>query len=145
MQIFMRKYVETLRNVKNVRSSALSMSTPVTRLFFFKPIIGGGGCSGGVWAAGGGQGPGGPPAAPRPRPSPWLGRGLCWPCFGGFPAGFSGEFSGGALERAVRALRAADAYGHRVRRAPSRPQRQAVGGRASIKIKAKTRPTRAPS
>ncbi|KAL0330123.1 UNVERIFIED_CONTAM: hypothetical protein Sradi_4999000 [Sesamum radiatum] len=64
--------------------------------------------------------------------------------FGRIPAGFSGEFFGRALEWAVTALRAADAYGHRVRRMPSRPQRQAVGGRASIKI-AKTRPTRASS
>ncbi|KAL2223896.1 UNVERIFIED_CONTAM: hypothetical protein Sindi_2999700, partial [Sesamum indicum] len=49
--------------------------------------------------AGGGQGQGGPPAAPKPRPSSWLGRGLCWPCFGGeSPA----RDSGGALERGLR-------------------------------------------
>ncbi|KAL2247935.1 UNVERIFIED_CONTAM: putative mitochondrial protein, partial [Sesamum indicum] len=37
-----------------------------------------------------------PPAAPKPRPSSWLGRGLCWPCFGSeSPA----RDSGGALER----------------------------------------------
>ncbi|KAL2224034.1 UNVERIFIED_CONTAM: hypothetical protein Sindi_3081300 [Sesamum indicum] len=40
------------------------MSTPVTSLFFFKPIIGGGGVLEGVWALGRGQGQGGPPQPP---------------------------------------------------------------------------------
>ncbi|KAL2225166.1 UNVERIFIED_CONTAM: hypothetical protein Sindi_3141800 [Sesamum indicum] len=91
--------------------------------------------------AGGGQGQGGPPAAPKPRPSSWLGRGLCWPCFGSeSPA----RDSGGALERGSTVLRAADAHLHRVRRMPSRPQRQAVGGVLRLRF-AKTWPTQAPS
>ncbi|KAL0381909.1 UNVERIFIED_CONTAM: hypothetical protein Slati_4563100 [Sesamum latifolium] len=118
-----------VQNGKKVRSSALSMSSPVTSLFFFKPIIGGGRCSRGGLGAGGGQGQGGPPAAPGPRPPPWLGRGLCWPCFGENPA----SFSGGALERRNTVLRAADAYGHRVRWMPSRPQRQTVGGEPRLR------------
>ncbi|KAL2223930.1 UNVERIFIED_CONTAM: hypothetical protein Sindi_3080400, partial [Sesamum indicum] len=43
-------------------------------------------------------GQGGPPVAPKPRPSSWLGRGLCWPCFGGGESGEgtpAGRLSGG--------------------------------------------------
>ncbi|KAL2247920.1 UNVERIFIED_CONTAM: putative mitochondrial protein, partial [Sesamum indicum] len=91
--------------------------------------------------AGGGQGQGGPPAAPKPRPSSWLGRGLCWPCLA---ARVRRGDSGGALERGSTVLRAADAHLHRVRRMPSRPQRQAVGGVLRLRF-AKTWPTQAPS
>ncbi|KAL2225269.1 UNVERIFIED_CONTAM: hypothetical protein Sindi_3129000 [Sesamum indicum] len=52
--------------------------------------------------------------------------------------------SGGALERGSTVLRAADAHLHRVRRMPSRPQRQAVGGVLRLRF-AKTWPTQAPS
>lgn len=47
--------------------------------------------------AGGGRGPGGPPASPRPRQPLRLGRGLCWPRFGEKRA----SRSGGELERAT--------------------------------------------
>ncbi|KAL2228166.1 UNVERIFIED_CONTAM: hypothetical protein Sindi_1796300 [Sesamum indicum] len=91
--------------------------------------------------AGDGQGQGGHPAAPKPWPPSWLGCGLCWPYFGGkSPA----SFSGGALERESMVLRAADAHLYRVRRTPSRQQRQIVGGELRLRF-AKTWPTRAPS
>lgn len=64
MQIFMHKYVKMLQKCKKVRCSTLSMSTPVTSLFFFKPIIGGGGCLRGVWALGAGRGKAAPPQPP---------------------------------------------------------------------------------
>ncbi|KAL2224857.1 UNVERIFIED_CONTAM: hypothetical protein Sindi_3123700, partial [Sesamum indicum] len=72
--------------------------------------------------AGGGQGQGAPAAQASAVLMAWAG--LCWPCFGSeSPA----RDSGGALERGSTVLRAADAHLHRVRRMPSRPQRQAVG------------------
>ena len=60
----MQKYVKMLQKCKKVRCSTLSMSTPVTSLFFFKPIIGGGGCLRGVWALGAGRGKAAPPQPP---------------------------------------------------------------------------------
>ncbi|KAL2224563.1 UNVERIFIED_CONTAM: hypothetical protein Sindi_3115300, partial [Sesamum indicum] len=93
----------------------------------------------GVWADGR-AGARRPPVAPKPRPSSWLGRGLCWPCFGGeSPAK---GLRRGALSGGLRCLRAADAHLHRVRRMPSRPQRQAVGGELRLRF-AKTWPTQA--
>ncbi|KAL2223738.1 UNVERIFIED_CONTAM: hypothetical protein Sindi_3001000 [Sesamum indicum] len=89
------------------------MSTPVTSLFFFKPIIGGGGCLRG-------SGRTGRAGARRPPRSPQASAVLmAW--------AVRQRDSGGALERGSTVLRAADAHLHRVRRMPSRPQRQAVG------------------
>ena len=137
----MHKYVKMLQKCKKVRCSTLSMSTPVTSLFFFKPIIGGGGCLRGVWADGAGRGKAAPPQPPS------LGRphGLGVACVGlVLAARVRQRDSGGALERGSTVLRAADAHLHRVRRMPSRPQRQAVGGVLRLRF-AKTWPTQAPS
>ncbi|KAL2223853.1 UNVERIFIED_CONTAM: hypothetical protein Sindi_3112100, partial [Sesamum indicum] len=100
-----------------------------------------GGCLRGVWALGAGRGKAAPPQPPS------LGRphGLGVACVGlVFGSESPARDSGGALERGSTVLRAADAHLHRVRRMPSRPQRQAVGGVLRLRF-AKTWPTQAPS
>ena len=98
-------------------------------------------CLRGVWALGAGRGEAAPPQPPS------LGRphGLGVACVGlVLAARVRQRDSGGALERGSTVLRAADAHLHRVRRMPSRPQRQAVGGELRLRF-AKTWPTQAPS
>ncbi|KAL2225801.1 UNVERIFIED_CONTAM: hypothetical protein Sindi_2991200 [Sesamum indicum] len=73
--------------------------------------------------AGGGQGQGGPP---QPQASAVL-MAWAWLVLALFWQRESGEGLRWALERGSTVLRAADAHLHRVRRMPSRPQRQAVG------------------
>ncbi|KAL2225487.1 UNVERIFIED_CONTAM: hypothetical protein Sindi_3087100, partial [Sesamum indicum] len=99
-------------------------------------------CKKGVWADGAGRGKAAPPVAPKPRPSSWLGRGLCWPCFGGeSPAKGTpaGRLSGG-LRCCVRPMPICIVCAECL---PVR-QRQAVGGELRLRF-AKTWPTQAPS